>query len=208
MGNWNAVQWTPEMDAQVRRVYERKERGGNKRLAGQWNLPASRVSWRAAILGLSPLICVTAKGLVQSWTDPELAILQAHSGQSIRHIRAILYKKGYQRSLASVKSAMNRLRAIEKLPTRREAIEDSNSLTTQEISTGLGIEYMVVFRWVKNGWLRARKIGDDGLMAIRWIDLQKFLVDYAAHWDHRTADHWFLIEILTYTEHSTKKSKS
>ena len=67
-----------------------------------------------------------------------------------------------------------------------------------DLATGLGVNRTAVDHWIKRGWLRARTVGGDGLLAVRWADLRRFLCDYAAHWDHRKADRWFLIDALSY----------
>lgn len=208
MASWNRYVWTPEQDAAIRRVYEAGERGGNKRLAARWNVAARLVSARAAALGLPSLICVGTRVAPVRWQEPELALVHAHLGEPIAKIRARLYAKGHSRSLASIKELLRRSRERGEWPRRPAQIENNDSLTVADLSAGLGVGEHVVDRWIKAGYLRAYTVGGDGLRAVRWADLRRFLRDFAGHWDHRKADHWFLIEALTYEAPAPSRKKA
>lgn len=198
MARWNRYVWTPEQDAAIRRVYEARERGGNKRLAARWNVSPRLVSSRAARLGLPPLLCVVGRVTGSSWREAELALVRAHLGEPIAQIRARLYAKGHSRSLSSVCALIRRHRARGDWPSRVDQIEDSDRLTVAMLCAGLGVNDWTVHQWIRNGWLRAHQVGGNGLYVVRWVDLHRFLCDCASHWDHRQADHWFLIEALSY----------
>jgi len=197
MGCWNRVEWTAVMDAEIRRVYERCERGGNKRLAARFDLQPGLVSARAARLGLAPLICTTApKTRPQSFHSDELALIRAHLGEALAQIRARLYRKGYSRSLSSIASVIARHRQRGDWPSVAEMMEDRDQLTMQEVCTGLGVNDWQVERWIKRGLLRAGRITGQPLLTFRRGDLRKFLLGYPGHWDHRPADRWFLLDLL------------
>lgn len=208
MASWNRYVWTPEQDAAIRRVYEAGERGGNKRLAARWNVAARLVSARAAALGLPSLICGGNRGAPVRWQEPEIALVRAHLGEPLAQIRARLYAKGHSRSLASIKELLKRFRDRGEWPRRPAQIENNDSLTVADLSAGLGVGEHVVDRWIKAGYLRAYTVGGDGLRAARWADLRRFLRDFAGHWDHRKADHWFLIEALTYEAPAPSRKKA
>ena len=198
MGSWNRYVWTPEQDAEIRRVYEAGERGGNKRLAARWNVKIGLVSARAARLGLPPLACITKRTTSTPWREPEIALVHAHLGEPIAQIRARLYAKGHCRSMPAIRGLIQRQRDRGDWPSRSEQIEDGDALTVAAVAAGLGVNDWTAWRWIKSGYLRARTVGGDGLHAVQWADLNQFLRDYAGHWDHRKADHWFLIEALSY----------
>ena len=198
MGRRNRYVWTPEQDAEIRRVYEAGERGGNKRLAARWNIGIGLVSARAARLGLPPLICITKRTTSTPWREPEIALVHAHLDEPIAQIRARLYAKGHCRSMTAIRGLISRRRIQGEWPSRSEQIEDSDRLTAAMLCAGLGVGEWPVRHWIHNGWLRAHRAGGDGLYAVHWTDLNRFLRDYAGHWDHRKADHWFLIEALSY----------
>lgn len=208
MASWNAICWTPEQDAAIRRVYENKEHGGNKRLAARWNIAPGLISDRAARIGLPSLVCTHNRCTQEQWKEPEIALVRAHLGEPLAQIRARLYRQGYRRSLASVRALIERRRNKNEWPSRAEQIDDSDSLTVAELCAGMGVRDYIVDRWIKAGYLRARTVGGDGLRAVRWADLRRFLCDYAAHWDHRKADRWFLIEALTYVEVKPPRKKA
>lgn len=198
MASWNRIAWTTAQDAEIRRVYETGERGGNRRLAERWNLDPVRISARAARLGLPPLICNARRPSGVRWQQAEIDLVRAHLDEPPLQIRARLYAKGFYRSLESVRGLIIRHRRRNEWPSRIDQIEDSDGLTVAHITAGLGVRRHTVEGWIKAGWLRAHRMGGDRLYVVRWADLRRFLIDHAPRWNPRKADRWFLIDALTY----------
>lgn len=190
--------WTPAQDAMIRQVYEAGERGGNKRLAARFGVRQHLVSDRAAQLGLPSLICTQRRGVESRWREAEIALVRAHLGEPTVQIRARLYREGYARSLSSIRNLILKRRGRGEWPRRADQVEDGDGLTIVALCAGLGVCAQTVEAWIAKGWLRACRFGGDGLRMVYWADLNRFLIDYAGHWDHRRADRWFLIDALSY----------
>lgn len=198
MASWNtAYPWTPAQDAELRRAYEAGERCSNKRLAARFGVRPQLISARAAKLGLPPLVCNPRRTVARHWQAEEIALVRAHLDEPTAQLRARLYRSGHGRSLSSIRNLITYYRRRGEWPTRADQVDATDSLTVAELTAGLGVGRTTVDGWIKRGWLRARTVGAS-LLAVRWADLRRFLRDYAAHWDHRKADRWFLIEALTY----------
>ena len=197
MRSTSKIVWTSEQDAAIRRVYERRERGAARALARQWAISPRRISVRAAELGLPPLIASVSRQHPLSWQKSELEIMRAHSGEPAAQIRARLYAKGHYRSLPAIRSCVSRLRKEGTTPEREMFFELRNRLTTTAIAEGLGVSPTTVIEWARKGWLPSQQTATKTLRTVRYKDLRRFLIDYVAHWDHRKADRWFLVDVLT-----------
>lgn len=206
MANWNAFSWTAEQDALITRAYQSGQRGANKALARKFNMTQRAISARAAKLGLSPLVRIMKAG-GEKWKPAEIAIVEAHLAEPIAKIRARLYAKGYSRAIGGISSLIHRQRQKGLWLSRIEDIEDHDGLTATAIIAGLGVNEWTFHRWIKNGWLRARSGGGNHRFVIHRADLRTFLKHYAAHWDHRNADHWFLVDALTYSQPPAKAAQ-
>ena len=184
-------------DAEIKRVYSNKQRGGNKRLALEFGVSASLISLRAAKLGLHALHRSHQRQTPASWKTAELKIVESHLGLPILTIRAALAEKGYQRDEASIQRLIYHRRMRSEWPTLAELVSDQDCLLLTEIIAGMGITRDQLQRWIQQGWLKAEKRqGGDGIWVVRRKDLRKTLRAYAAHWDHCRADKWFLLDVL------------
>lgn len=196
MGSWNKIEWTADIDAAIKRVYERRERGGNKTLARRFGLGASAISERAVQLGLPPLIATTQKLKIDiKWLPAEMALIKAHLGEPVAQLRIRLAKKGYNRSEPSIRSLLYRQRKHGDWPSGQTLLEDRDAYSTPDIAQGLGIPLNRVQRWI-NGGLLCAKGGSEHHFVIARRELRRFLLTYPAHWDHRFADRWFLLVVL------------
>lgn len=196
MGAGNKIEWTADIDAAIRRVYERRERGGNKALARRFGLSPSAISERAVQLGLPPLIASIQKGKADiRWLPSEMALIEAHLGEPVAQLRIRLAKKGHNRSEPSIRSLLYRQRQHGAWPDGQTLLEDRDTYSTPDIAQGLGIPLHRVQRWINGGLLRAKGGGDHQFIVAR-RELRRFLLAYPAHWDHRPADRWFLLVVL------------
>ena len=184
-------------DAEIKRVYSNKLRGGNKRLAIEFGVSSSLISLRAAKLGLHALRKITESRAPASWKTAELKIVESHLGLPIVTIRAALAEKGYQRNEASIQRLIRHRRIRREWPTLAELVSDQDCLLLTEIIDGMGITRDQLHNWIHRGWLKAEKRqGGDGIWVVRRKDLRKTLRAYAAHWDHCRADKWFMLDVL------------
>lgn len=184
------------MDAEIRRVYQTRERGGNKRLARKFGVPPGLVSARAARLGLTSLIVSGARAVSHAFRPEEMALIRAHLGEPIAQIRARLYRKGYARSLSSITSLIASQRNSGAWPTLAEQLDDRDALRIPDVLAGLGVNSWTVETWIKRGLLKVRRVTGNDVIVLTRRDLRAFLLRYPAHWDHRPADRWFLLDIL------------
>lgn len=197
MANYNRICWTEAMDAEVRRAYQRGERGATRQLATRFGVLPSSVSDRAARLGLPPLI-KKHQDRTGDWGPREIALVEQHQLEPIKQIRARLYRAGYRRSLSALSTLLYRLRARGQLPTRADALFDRGVLTAEELAAGMGVSGPAVSSWRQQGLLRGAQSEPGGVWRYRMADVRDFLLTWPAHWDHRPADRWFLLDLLTY----------
>ena len=189
--------FTPAQDAEIRRVYEQRIRGGNKRLALEYGVSFSLISARAAKLGLHPLQRINNRNNPASWKTAELKIIEAHLGLPIIDIRAALAQKGYQRDYASIGRIIRYKRTRREWPSLSDYAVDKGFLLSTDIMAGLGMSRNQLQRWIGKGMLIAERWrGGDGIWAVRRRDLRRALREYAMHWDHRRADKWFLLDLF------------
>jgi len=207
MGKQNKIIWTSEQDALIRRVYQSRKRGGNKELSAKLNLRPGLISARAAKLGLAPLIITVERARPDQLKSDEMALVRAHLGEPIAQIRARLYSKGYSRSLCSIRSLIRRMRRDNGWPTLVELMDDRDSMSTEEVCAGMGVGNHIVESWVKKGWLKVKRLTGNEHFAISRKALRRFMLTYQSHWDHRTVDHWFLLDILCGDSSSTHSIK-
>lgn len=207
MANWNALVWTADQDAAIRRGYESGEWGINKRLARQFGVNPRAISARAAVIGAPPLVAADRRARYHAWTPAELALVEQHLGEPIAQIRARLYRMGCSRSLASVSSIVGRKRQCGAWPGRLEVIDARNAWTVPDLAVGMGVGEYTVDRWIKSGYLRAKVMGGDKLRYVTSQALREFLTTHQAHWDHRKADKLFLVEALTFSDKNAARQR-
>lgn len=189
--------FSPSQDAEIRRVYEKRERGGNKRLAAKFGVSPSLISQRAAQLGLQPLQRTNNRRATAAWSPVEIKIVERNLHQSTVEIRSALAKKGYRRDAHAVVRLIHRKRSMGQWPALSDHAIDQDCYLVQDLMAGLGMSRDQLQRWIDKGWLPAKKWkGGDGHWVIRRKDLRRALRDYIAHWDHRLADKWFLIDLF------------
>lgn len=198
MANWNRRVWDEAQDAVIRAAYGAKKRGANKALARRFGVSPRAISARAAVLGLPPLIAFT-RNTQSEWREDEIALVRANLRASVRTIRAALAKKlGRYRSENAIRSLICRRRASGEWGDFESDLLDLDTLTAPAVCAGMGVGEWAVHRWIKHGYLRATQLRGDGVWAIRMKDLRAFLLAHPAIWDHRPADRWFLLDVLSF----------
>lgn len=195
MASCNKIEPRAELDAAIRRVYEKRERGGNKALARRYNVGTSYISERAVQLGLPPLIAVVPRSAMVKWIQAELTLVRNHIGEPIAQLRIRLAKKGYNRSESSIRSLIHRQRETGNWPDGKTILEELDIYEISDLVQGLGAHNHQIQRWIQRGLLKSKGGGDHHYLIAR-TELRRFLLTYPAHWDHRTADRWFLLTVL------------
>lgn len=198
MANWNRRIWTESQDAAIRAAYTAKKRGCNKALGYRFGVSPRAVSARAAVLGLPPLIAFN-RNMQSEWRDDEVALVRAHLHEPVRAIRAMLAKKlGRYRSENAIRSLICRRRARGEWGEFEDDLLDRHTLLLPAVCAGMGVGEWAVHRWIKHGYLRATQLRGDGVWAIRMKDFRAFLLAHPTAWDHRPADRWFLLDVLSF----------
>lgn len=188
---------TPEMDEQIRRLYQEKvgmdsSRDGNapvRGLATRQGIPRWKVTRHAMNSGYIPKMAKPP-----NWSNEELAVLQKHAHKAPEVIRRHLKKAGYERSVTGIVLKRKRMR----LPANLDG-ESAASL-----ALCFGIDHQTVDRWIKKGCLKAEKRGtkrtpqqggDMYYIKNKWI--KKFIRENVSEIDFRKVDKYWLVDILT-----------
>lgn len=211
MAKWDAIQWTPEQDAEILRVYRAGEMGGCKRLAAKWGVNSTRISHRAAILGAPSLIAgKAAVANAYRYKPAEMAIVEQHCAEPVAQIRARLYRAGYYRSVASIRGVLRRGRQNGSMGNREDMLTDRDSISCTAFAANMGVKIWVARRWIEKGLLKAKpRSSSEDQFTIRFTDVKAFLADYPQHWNHVLADKFFLVDMLTYSipKNNSRKAK-
>lgn len=182
------VDWTPAIDAQIRAAYSNPIKGTIKSAAARLGIPYGAFRYRAAILGCV-LHCQSPR-----WTDAENEMLESWGDLGLRSIQNKLAAAGYKRSLAGIQSQLQRLGNDSRDPDRFSA---------GHLAKLCGVDGSVVRRWIKKGWLKAKKEPakfvvnptEPWIWMIRRKDFRLFLQNYPSAIDLRKVDSLWFIEI-------------
>lgn len=185
--------FTPEIDAQIRILYQNKVcmksvayRGYVRDLAVKFGMPRWRVSKRAVELGVLP---VQKKEPV--WSEKELKILERNAHKTPPRIQIHLKKAGYQRSQQGIFLKRKRMRFTQNL----------SGYSARSVSLCFGIDEHTVIRWIEQGWLKAKKRGteradgDHYFIKNQWI--RNFIKESVSVIDFRKVDKYWLVDLLT-----------
>ena len=189
-------EWTPEMDAEVRRVYtEEVQMGKNpsvRRLAERLGQPRWRVSRRATELGVVQQHRSPTKA--STWSEAELAILRECSGKHIETIHKVLAKSGYRRSPTAIKIKLNRTLGAQ-IPENYSACR---------LGALMGIDPKTICRWALSGTLKAGRRSTQRTQAQGgdpWEfcpdDVRTFIIEHVEYLDMRRVDKFWLVDLLT-----------
>lgn len=173
--------------AEIRSYYQKVPvKGGVQRLAKRLGLPAWKVSHFAQEQGWAQ---TGSRG--PSWTEAEDELLMVHHWKAPRVISRIFKARGYSRSPNAV---VARRRCLQL------RVADADIYSARAFAEIMGVEVHTVISWIKKGWLRATRRGTDRQHDIYQITpgaARNFLIHYTAHWDHRKADKYWLVDILS-----------
>ena len=188
-------------DPHIRRLYDPTtwRRGAIQAYSRRTGIPYSTLRHRALLLGYEP---VTSAGYRSAtWFQPEEdAIITQHLHRGSVFIAKQLAKAGYHRSESTVRGRVYRLRQRGLLGSADNILDDHDLTTTCRVAAMMGITYGKITQWIARGYLAATPQPHHGSktrrMLIRRADLRRFLLENQAHWDHRTCDKYWLVDIL------------
>jgi hypothetical protein len=179
------------IDAQIRRTYTQEhDRGAVERLARRVERPRHWVSRRAAQLGVRDM-----RKIPEAWSQEELEILERDVYLHPGTIRKHLAQAGYSRTETAIILQMRRKELY--------ASDNPDLFTARSLSQLMGVEGKTVVGWIERGMLKARRhkpmretqVGRN--YEITRAAVRRFMTQFTAHFDHRKADKWFLVDTLT-----------
>jgi len=193
--------FTPEMDEQIRRIYQTEVgikavayAGPVKALAAKFGMPRWRVSRRALELGLLPIGKKDAP-----WTEQELEILERYAHLTPPRVQIRLKNAGFHRTQQAIQVKRKRSHI---------SINSADGYTGRELAECFGIDAHSVMRWIANGLLKARKRGtartpqqggDEYFIKDKWI--RDFILSNVPLIDIRKCDKYWFIDLIANGKH-------
>jgi hypothetical protein len=137
--------WTPERDAIVTERYDSRVRGRADEIAKRLGFPKWSVKKRAAILGLSKPTTETRL----PWTKTDEGILETWVGRrSLEQIQKRFFRNRTMTSIVMKIKHMKLSRRVER-----------DGYTINELELALGHDHRLIHRWVREGRLKAKRVG-------------------------------------------------
>ncbi len=188
-----SIQWTETMDAAIRDFYTKPRSEPAERTAKRIGIDRRTMMRRAEMMGVYSRRVVRLRS--DYMTNPEiLRIMNDHIGshQSVVHKR--LAKAGYDIPIGKVGYMLRYIRHGAQVQSRRQYWEDKDHWTVEDIAKMMGVYHPRVNSWIKSGMIKANSAS--GQLIVSRRALRNFLINYPAHWDHRIANKWAMIDLL------------
>jgi len=173
------------IDNKIKEFYASDSKDFNG-LSVEINRSISWIKIRAANIGI-------ATKMDAKWTKEEEAIVSENSSKTTEGIRRELKKKGYNRSVFTIRKRLNKLGL--NLQKRNDG---ADGMTTEELSELMGVSVRTVNRWIAVGKIQSVKRGVMYAHLIPYNSLRTFFIR------ERGAIEWrlcksipFVIDILT-----------
>jgi len=182
---------TPALHNEIKRLYQRKEdcSGEVAAFAKRHGLPRWKVTRYAQEKGW----CRKQKK-EPDWSAGELNILKRHARHHPHHIRMVLKKNGYTRSINGIAIKRKRMRML----------QDLGGDSANRLAMCLGIDRGGVIRAIKAGKLKAeRRIQErtpqqgGNAWFIREKDIRDYLIENINEIDLAKVDKYWFVDILT-----------
>lgn len=187
---------TPEIEDQLRKIYLNvvgikpvAERGAVKDLANKTGIPRWRLSKHAREMGI-----IAKQKKEPLWTEREIKILQSSAHLTLDRIQINLKKAGFKRTAQGIFIKRKRMRFIANL----------NGQSATSVAMCFGVDSKVVTRWIKKGWLKAKRRGTNRTAIqggdLWWIKdkwIKDFIISSVAVIDIRKIDKYWLIDLIT-----------
>ena len=181
---------SPELHEAIKRVYQNHTGNGEvNALAKSVGYPRWKISRYAITQGW---LAKTKKA--PDWIEEELAILERWAHLTPENIHLKLKAAGFKRSYFGITIKRKRMRFLKNL----------RGQSAISLSECFGVDMKVVTRWIKLGYLKARRRGtarterqggDHWFIKDKWI--RDFVVDNVAVIDLRKVDKYWLVDLLT-----------
>lgn len=200
MNGRRTIDWE-QIDPELRKIYANPQRGHLLAMSKRVGIPATTLSQHARrdlfVHGIN-----RPNRFFTKFKAGETELLTKHYPAPIWQLRAILASNGYIRTATAIVTRLMEMRKCGVIPAIVDAIEDAEHITTVELSEVMGVTQRKVQYWIGRKLLPVLpdKGPDDSRVhryRIQRKDLHEFLVMYPGHWDSKTCDHFWLIDILT-----------
>lgn len=178
------------MHNRIRKAYQGDTGNGEIRdLAIRLGLPRWKVTRYAISQGF------TAKQKKEpDWSQRELSILHQNAHLAASVIQKRLKKHGFCRTEVGIVIKRKRMRFLQNL----------NGHSARSVAECFGIDVHSVMRYIKNGWLVAKKRGTQRTEAqggdswyIKDKDIRDFVINSVAVVDFRKIDKYWLVDLLS-----------
>ncbi|GEM_PF-3075198 len=190
--------FTPEMDAEIRRVYETEvgmiapQKGRPVReLAEKFGLPRWKISKRAFRLGVVPVCHIKKKEPV--WAKAELALLRKYAALTVEQIQRRLRTAGYSRGLNAIKIKVYRI--VGRKPR--------DGYSSGSLAKRFGIDSHYIERLIKSGLLKAERRGTNRTQEqggdwwiIQEAAVRDFIIKNPEMVDFRKVDGPWLVDVV------------
>lgn len=187
--------FTPEMDAEIREVYQKAvympgfhQTGPVKKLAKKFGMPRHKITRQAGLLGVRK---ITKKE--PNWSEEELKILERQAYKHPEVIYRHLKKAGFRRSIQGIVLKRKRMNLLQSL----------NFETSRSLASCLGIDDHAVTMYIQKGWLKARKRGTKRTSrqgGDHWLiknkHIRAFIIENVSIMDFRKIDKFWLVDLL------------
>ena len=187
--------FTPEMDAEIREVYQKAvympgfhKTAPVKRLAQRLKIPRWTVSKRAGQLGVRRIIKKEP-----NWCEQELKILSRQAYKHPEVIQRHLKKAGYYRSVQGIVLKRKRMYLLQGLEFE----------TAHSLADCLGIDGHAVVKYIQKGLLKAKRRGTKRTWRqggdhylIKPTNIRKFVIKNVSILDFRKIDKFWLVDLL------------
>ena len=192
MGRKRKHQITPEIDAEIRRVYQSAHHKNQiNQLAARIRWPRWKVTRRAIQLGL-----IRQQKKEPPWSEREIGVLEQWGHLCPEVIRRKLKKAGFPRTVTGIVLKRKRMNLT--------APYSDHGFTATKLAQAFGVDSKVVTGWIEKGWLVAGRRGSGRTPQqggdMWWITrraVRRFIIESVDVIEIAKVDKWWLVDILT-----------
>lgn len=186
--------FTPEHDAKIRELYTPPYvRGRIAHQARRWNCKVNDIVHRRDQLGIQALC---PQGTRKPWGADEIELLNQNPHLTHHDLRLLMRRNGFERTA----NAIQILRFRQGWRNQVERDEVTAGYTCNGLADLMGVSSRTVWRWIKQGQLKAKKEGGDqrcDCYRIAAKSVRHFMQNYISLWEPGKVDKYWLMDILT-----------